>query len=142
MEPLYDSKDVTRALEHFISIPYGKEFEVRPGIRATFVDAGHILGSASVVLDCRESGVERRLVFSGDIGSWGLPIIRDPVIPSGANAVIMESSPAGPSCRVIVFRSARSVNRLIWSWRDAGDSPSMSVVVVSIRSSAVTTPAL
>jgi metallo-beta-lactamase family protein len=92
VEPLYDSKDVTRALEHFISIPYGKEFEVRPGIRATFLDAGHILGSASVVLDCRESGVERRLVFSGDIGRWGLPIIRDPVIPSGANAVIMEST--------------------------------------------------
>lgn len=92
VEPLYDSKDVARALEHFISIPYGKEFEVRPGIRATFVDAGHILGSASVVLDCRESGVERRLVFSGDIGRWALPIIRDPVIPSGANAVIMEST--------------------------------------------------
>jgi metallo-beta-lactamase family protein len=92
VEPLYDSKDVARALERMISVPYGREFDVAPGIRATFLDAGHILGSASVVLDCREDGVERRLVFSGDIGRWGLPIIRDPVIPSGADVVIMEST--------------------------------------------------
>jgi metallo-beta-lactamase family protein len=45
-----------------------------------------------VLLDCHESGVKRRLIFSGDIGRWGLPIIRDPVIPEGADAVIMEST--------------------------------------------------
>ena len=92
VEPLYEPADVTRTMEQVVSVPYGRTFEVAPGIRAMFVDAGHILGSASVVLDCRESGVERRLVFSADIGRWGLPIIRDPVIPSGANTVIMEST--------------------------------------------------
>ncbi len=102
VEPLYDSKDVERALKRMVSMPYGREFNVTPGIRATFVDAGHILGSASVVLDCREDGpeprlseprpVERRLVFSGDIGRWGLPIIKDPEIPVRADAVIMEST--------------------------------------------------
>jgi metallo-beta-lactamase family protein len=92
VEPLYDTRDVARAMEQMISIPYGRSFEVVPGIDATFVDAGHILGSASVMLDCRENGVERRLVFSGDIGRWGLPIIRDPVIPFDADAVIMEST--------------------------------------------------
>jgi metallo-beta-lactamase family protein len=92
VEPLYDTKDVARAMEQMISVPYGREFEVTPGIRATFVDAGHILGSASVILDCHEDGVERRLVFSGDIGRWGLPIIRDPVMPGGAETVIMEST--------------------------------------------------
>ena len=92
VEPLYDTKDVARTMERMISIPYGRSFDVAPGIKATFMDAGHILGSASVMLDCRESGVERRLVFSGDIGRWGLPIIRDPVIPEGADAVIMEST--------------------------------------------------
>ena len=51
-------QDVARAMEQMISMPYGREFEVTPGIRATFVDAGHILGSASVVLDCRESGAD------------------------------------------------------------------------------------
>lgn len=92
VEPLYDRKDVARTMELMISIPYGREFNVTQGIRAAFVDAGHILGSASVVLDCREDGAKRRLIFSGDIGRWGLPIIRDPVIPSGADAVIMEST--------------------------------------------------
>ena len=92
IEPLYDSRDVGHTLERMVSVPYGREFEVTPGISAMFVDAGHILGSASVVLDCRENGVKRRLVFSGDIGRWGLPIIRDPVIPGGADVVIMEST--------------------------------------------------
>jgi len=92
VEPLYDSKDVARTMEQMISMPYGREFEVTPGIRASFVDAGHILGSASVILDCHEDGAQRRLVFSGDIGRWGLPIIRDPVMPGGAETVIMEST--------------------------------------------------
>jgi metallo-beta-lactamase family protein len=92
VEPLYDTRDVSRTMEQVISIPYGRAFDVVPGITATFVDAGHILGSASVILDCLESGVERRLVFSGDIGRWHLPIIRDPVIPEKADAVIMEST--------------------------------------------------
>ena len=92
VEPLYDKKDVARTMELMIGVPYGREFNVTPGIRGAFVDAGHILGSASVVLDCREDGVKRRLVFSGDIGRWGLPIIRDPVIPGGADTVIMEST--------------------------------------------------
>jgi metallo-beta-lactamase family protein len=61
-------------------------------VRATFVEAGHILGSASVVVDVTERGATRRLVFSGDIGRSGLAIIRDPAPPSGAHAVIMEST--------------------------------------------------
>jgi metallo-beta-lactamase family protein len=92
VEPLYDREDVARTMELMIGVPYGREFNVTPNIRAAFVDAGHILGSASVVLDCREDGAKRRLIFSGDIGRWGLPIIRDPVIPSGASSVIMEST--------------------------------------------------
>jgi metallo-beta-lactamase family protein len=61
-------------------------------VRASFIEAGHILGSASVLMDCEHQGVRRRLVFSGDIGRWGLPIIRDPQIPGGADVVIMEST--------------------------------------------------
>lgn len=90
--PLYSTADVERTMKQMISVPYDREFDVMPGVRATFVDAGHILGSASVLLDCRENGVTRRLVFSGDIGRWGLPIIRDPVIPGDADSVIMEST--------------------------------------------------
>ena len=92
VEPLYERRDVSRTMELMVGVAYGREFSVTPNVRAAFVDAGHILGSASVVLDCREDGAKRRLVFSGDIGRWGLPIIRDPVIPGGANTVIMEST--------------------------------------------------
>ncbi|HKT07094.1 MAG TPA: MBL fold metallo-hydrolase [Gemmatimonadaceae bacterium] len=90
--PLYDERDVGRLMDHFVCVPYDTPFAVAPGIRATFVDAGHILGSASVVLECTENGATRRLVYSGDIGRRGLPIIRDPHPPNGADAVIMEST--------------------------------------------------
>jgi len=90
--PLYDQRDVARLMRKMISIPYDTPFDVAPGIRATFVEAGHILGSASVVLECREGSTSRRIVFSGDVGRWGLPIIRDPEPPLGADVVIMEST--------------------------------------------------
>jgi metallo-beta-lactamase family protein len=92
VQPLYGQADVARLMSQMMSIPYNRPFEPVPGIRATFVEAGHILGSASVVLECTEGSVSRRLVFSGDIGRWGLPIIRDPDPPRGADVVIMEST--------------------------------------------------
>ena len=92
VEPLYSLRHTTRTIELMSSIPYHRAFEVVAGIRATFIDAGHILGSASVLLDCMEGSTTRRLVFSGDIGRSGLPIIRDPEPPDGADAVIMEST--------------------------------------------------
>jgi metallo-beta-lactamase family protein len=92
IQPLYGQADVARLMRRMMSIPYDVPFDVAPGIRATFVEAGHILGSASVVLECTEGSVSRRLVFSGDIGRWGLPIIRDPNPPHGADVVIMEST--------------------------------------------------
>jgi metallo-beta-lactamase family protein len=90
--PLYDMRDAARVAELTVGVPYQKPFDVVPGVKATFVDAGHILGSASVVLECTEGGTTRRLVFSGDVGRWGLPIIRDPQPPDGADVVILEST--------------------------------------------------
>ena len=92
VEPLYGLRHAVRTMELMVGVPYNKPFDVVPGVTATYVDAGHILGSASVVLDCTEGSVKRRLVFSGDIGRSGLAIIRDPVPPVGADAVIMEST--------------------------------------------------
>ncbi len=92
VEPLYTMRDAVRTQELMVGIPYNKTFDVVPGVRCTYIDAGHILGSASVILDITESGSVKRLVFSGDIGRPGLSIIRDPVIPTGADAVIMEST--------------------------------------------------
>jgi len=92
VEPLYGMRDAVRAMELMVGMPYQKWFDVLPGVRARFTDAGHILGSASVVLDATEGDETRRLVFSGDIGRSGLAIIRDPDPPEGASAVIMEST--------------------------------------------------
>ena len=93
IEPLYDEEDVVRALSQFVCIPYGHEVELLPDVRARFLNAGHILGSASLVLEVREEGQTRRLVFSGDLGRRGLPIIRDPEYPKPPlDYVIMEST--------------------------------------------------
>jgi metallo-beta-lactamase family protein len=92
VEPLYEAADATRALGLMIGLPYRRWFDVVPGVRARYTDAGHILGSASVTLDCTEGGTTRRLAFSGDIGRSGLAIIRDPEPPEGADLVIMEST--------------------------------------------------
>ena len=92
VEPLYGMRHAVRTMELMVGVPYNKPFDVVPGVTGTYVDAGHILGSASVILDCTEGNVTRRLVFSGDIGRSGLAIIRDPVAPENADAVIMEST--------------------------------------------------
>ena len=93
LEPLYGMRDATIVAECMVGMPYDTSFDVAPGVRATFTDAGHILGSASVTMDCVERGTRKRIVFSGDIGRNGLPIIRDPKPPTGgADVVILEST--------------------------------------------------
>jgi metallo-beta-lactamase family protein len=93
LPPLYEVKDAARVEELVVRQPYGDWFDVLPGIRARFTDAGHILGSGSVVVEATEGGRKKTLVFSGDVGRWGLPIIRDPSPPGDpADAVIMEST--------------------------------------------------
>jgi metallo-beta-lactamase family protein len=90
--PLYEMRDAARVAELMVGMPYRRQFDVVPGVKATFLDAGHILGSAVVVLECTEGNTTKRIVFSGDVGRWGLPIIRDPQSPQGAVVVIMEST--------------------------------------------------
>jgi metallo-beta-lactamase family protein len=92
IEPLYGMRHAVRTMDLMVGMPYNKQFDVVPGLKASYVDAGHILGSASVVLECTEDGKTKRLIFSGDIGRSGLAIIRDPVPPEGADALIMEST--------------------------------------------------
>jgi metallo-beta-lactamase family protein len=93
VEPLYDEQEAVSSLEHFVSVPYHHAFQPLPGVTATFLDAGHILGSAEIVLDVDASVGRRRVVFSGDLGRRGLPIIRDPEYPARPiDYVIMEST--------------------------------------------------
>ena len=94
--PLYDLDDVMVTTQRFEPVRYGEPTSVAPGVTATFEDAGHILGSAIIVLDIEESGETRRLVFSGDLGRPGTPIIDDPTaITGGADHVITESTYGG-----------------------------------------------
>ncbi len=91
--PLYDELDAVRTLEHFVTQPYHRTFEPLPGVRVTFLDAGHILGSAQIVLDVTEDGTTKRILFSGDLGRRNLPIIRDPDPPPGEpDHLVLEST--------------------------------------------------
>ena len=91
LEPLYTQKDAIEAMPFFQSVWYQQKFEPIPGVTAQLVDAGHILGSAAVILDYRDDqGNPKRLWFSGDIGRQDVPILRDPVLPTGAETLVME----------------------------------------------------
>jgi metallo-beta-lactamase family protein len=90
--PLYGQRDVVQTISQMVGVSYRRSVRAGPGMTATFVDAGHILGSASVLLDVDEGDSRHRLVFSGDVGRRGLAIVRDPQPPTAATAVIMEST--------------------------------------------------
>jgi metallo-beta-lactamase family protein len=91
--PLYTILDALNALENFgRSASYGQPLQLAPGMRATFFDAGHILGSAGILLEVTEHGHERRVLFSGDLGLHGRPILRDPARPPPADVVVMETT--------------------------------------------------
>jgi metallo-beta-lactamase family protein len=92
VEPLYEPDDVTRTLAAFVGVPYHRPQTIAPGVRLTLLDAGHVLGSAIVVLDVEEDGETRRLVFTGDLGRRDMPILRDPEVPDGTYALLMEST--------------------------------------------------
>jgi Cft2 family RNA processing exonuclease len=94
-EPLYTVKDAEKAIEHFRPIEYDEEREVAPGVWATFLDAGHILGSAIIRLRVEDGGEERVIVCSGDLGRPGTPIIRDPTYLNEADYVLVESTYGG-----------------------------------------------
>src|SRR3990172_6922769 len=90
VEALYTARDAAQANSQFVERDYDQGFEVVPGVRATFVEAGHILGSTAIVLDIDERGRRQRLWFSGDIGRAELPIIRSPKLPGEADGLLME----------------------------------------------------
>ncbi len=90
---LYSTADADAAQQRFgPAVRYGEPVRVGPGLQATFLDAGHILGSASIVLEVEEGGRSRRFLFSGDLGNRGRPLLRDPVAPSGVDVVVMETT--------------------------------------------------
>jgi metallo-beta-lactamase family protein len=106
-EPLYTMADAVATQELMVGVPYHRITHLRKHLAFEFLDAGHILGSASVDIRITESG-SHRLVFSGDIGRSGLPIIRDPEPPSGpVDTLIIESTYADRSHESVADAEAR-----------------------------------
>ncbi|MGA6992734.1 MAG: MBL fold metallo-hydrolase [Candidatus Deferrimicrobiaceae bacterium] len=90
--PLYTEADAHAVLPLLSPVGYGETVAPAPGIRASFLDAGHILGSAILRISVEDGNRDRILVFTGDIGHRGLPIVRDPTPVERADAVVMEST--------------------------------------------------
>ncbi len=90
--PLYTTNDVQRTLPLVETIPYGQAAKINGDVQVTFHDAGHILGSAVVEVTVSDGGRLHRLLFSGDLGQWDQPILRDPTLFHEADFVVMEST--------------------------------------------------
>ena len=92
IEPLYTYKDAAASIEFLKPVLYGQTIEINEDIRVRFKDAGHILGSAIIEMWIKEAGKESKIVFSGDLGVKGRPILRDPKFIEEADFVIMETT--------------------------------------------------
>ncbi|SLN30579.1 Ribonuclease [Roseovarius litorisediminis] len=93
IEPLYDVSDALRALDYFTrNIRYEDPLALNDQVSVRFIDAGHILGSASIVIEASEKGQTRRIVFSGDLGNRGHEVLADPSPPPEADFVVVETT--------------------------------------------------
>lgn len=92
IEPLYTEQDAEEVAGMFKGVNYVEAFEPIPGVIARFYEAGHILGSAGVSLEIEEKGKKIRFWFSGDIGRYKMPLLRDPILPEAVDYMIMEST--------------------------------------------------
>jgi metallo-beta-lactamase family protein len=94
VEPIYTQEDAAESLKYFEDIAYEEPYQLGPGITLTLYDAGHMLGSAIVALDCRPKagGPDQRLVFTGDLGRPHAPILRQPTLLESADILLIEST--------------------------------------------------
>jgi metallo-beta-lactamase family protein len=90
--PLYTIDDAKASFPLFSPVEYGKAVSIGKGVEATFYDAGHVLGSSMIRVSIRQNGEDRTILFSGDIGSSGKPILRDPTLFEEADYVLVEST--------------------------------------------------
>lgn len=92
VEPLYSIEDAAQAVRQFVSLNYDRPMNIADDVKLTFSDAGHILGSAQVILDIKEGDKEIRYLFTGDIGRGGHAILRDPEPVEGVDVLHIEST--------------------------------------------------
>lgn len=91
-EPLYTMQDALSAIDLFVPCGYNQKIDLYDGIQVRFTDIGHLLGSASIEVWIKEGGVERKVVFSGDVGNKNQPIIKDPSPVKDADYLVIEST--------------------------------------------------
>jgi metallo-beta-lactamase family protein len=123
IEPLYRAADAVQAAALLCRVDYSQRFEPVPGVTARFIEAGHILGSAAISLEIEEKGRKIRFWFSGDIGRYKLPLLRDPILPDNVDYLLMECtygdkphddpSAAFEEFREIVERTIRRGGKII-----------------------------
>ena len=92
VEPIYDTNDANQILSAFQSLEYDKIYTLSENVHFRFIDAGHLLGSASIEVWAKENNKTEKIVFSGDIGNFDQPIIKDPEYLESADYVVMEST--------------------------------------------------
>lgn len=92
VEPLYEMNDALELLNHLMPVEYGEVLELSESITVRYTDVGHLLGSASIEIWMKEDGVEKKIVFSGDIGNKNKPLIRDPQYTKEGDYAVMEST--------------------------------------------------
>lgn len=90
--PLYTFEEVEATLQRFVAHPYKEAVAVAPGVTSRLVEAGHMLGSASIQLRATDNGAARTIVFSGDLGPLGLPVLKDAECFNHADLVVLEST--------------------------------------------------
>lgn len=97
IDPLYSEQDAERCLRQFVTVGYDRSIFISDGVELTFLDAGHILGSAQVLLEIKdqEDGKTKRFLFSGDVGRGGNEVLRDPAAAKDIDFLLMESTYGG-----------------------------------------------
>ena len=116
VEPLYTHEDVTGLLGQIVGLPYRRPHAIAPGVVLKLLDAGHVLGSSIVVLDVEDDGARTRVAYAVDLGRKGLPILRDPEIPTGINCLVSESTYGDrlhPPIEEVDSALAEAVNRTV-----------------------------
>ncbi len=92
VKPLYTTADVERTLPLVEAVPYDRPIRINNHVHAVFHDAGHILGSAMIELRVNNNGQSRRIIFTGDLGQWDRPIVKNPAVFDQADYIVMEST--------------------------------------------------
>lgn len=120
VKPLYTIEDAEEVQRYFVGCDYNEIIEIDRGIRIRFSDIGHMLGSACIEVWLNENGIEKKLVFSGDIGNLKQPIVRDPSFVEEANYIIIESTYGNRYHNVCSFDYAGELAEIMQSTFDRG----------------------